>query len=103
MSPIASQPRLARTEVGKGLRLMWRRRSLVVAAAIVYGLTYLGISLFIGGGHLVEDLMVRTLPPMLAVLVASTAAGEGNAGIAQGVHGRPREPTPLSPATPPRT
>ena len=100
MSPIAFQTRLARTEVGKGLRLMWRRRSLVVAAAIVYGLTYLGISLFIGGGHLVEDLMVRTLPPMLAVLVASTAAVEGTAGIAEEINGGTLEQTRLSPASP---
>jgi len=96
--PIAFQTRLAQTELEKGLRLMWRRRSLVVAATIVYGLTYLGISLFIGGGHLVKELMVRTLPAMLAVLVASTAAVEGTAGISEEINGGTLEQTRLSPA-----
>jgi ABC-2 type transport system permease protein len=98
--PFAFQARLARTETGKGLRLMWRRRSLVVAATIVYGLTYLGISLFIGGGHLVKDLMVRTLPALLAVLVANIAAVEGTAGIAEEINGGTLEQTRLSPASP---
>src|SRR5260370_21831103 len=71
--PIAFQTRLVRTELNKGLRLMWRRRSMVVAPTIVYALTYLGISLFIGGRPLVKDLMVRTLPALLAVVGASRA------------------------------
>lgn len=99
-APIAFQTRLVGAELDKGLRLMWRRRALVVAAAIVYGLTYLGISLFIGGGHLVRDLMVRTLPGLLAVLVASTAAVEGCAGISEEINGGTLEQTRLSPASP---
>lgn len=98
--PIAFQTRLARTELVKGLRLMWRRRSMVVAATIVYGLTYLGISLFVGGGHLVKDLMVRTVPALLAMVVASTAAVEGTAGIAEEINGGTLEQTRLSPAGP---
>jgi ABC-2 type transport system permease protein len=98
--PIAFQTRLARTELVKGLRLMWRRRSMVVAAAIVYGLTYLGISLFIGGGHLVKDLMVRTVPALLALMVANIAAVEGTAGIAEEINGGTLEQTRLSPASP---
>ena len=100
MSTIAFQTRLVRAELDKGLRLMWRRRALVVAAAIVYALTYVGISLFIGGGHLVKDLMVRTLPALLAVLVASTAAVEGCAGISEELSGGTLEQTRLSPASP---
>jgi ABC-2 type transport system permease protein len=98
--PIAFQTRLVRTEVGKGLRLMWRRRAMVVAATIVYGLTYLGISLFIGGGHLVKDLMVRTLPALLAVMVANTATVEGVGGISEEINGGTLEQTRLSPASP---
>ncbi|MGH7920076.1 MAG: ABC transporter permease [Candidatus Dormibacteraceae bacterium] len=97
--PIAFQARLVRTELVKGLRLMWRRRSMVVVAAIVYGLSYLGINLFIGGGHLVKDLMVRTLPALLALMVASTAAVEGTAGIAEEINGGTLEQTRLSPAS----
>ncbi|MGH7762012.1 MAG: ABC transporter permease [Candidatus Dormibacteraceae bacterium] len=98
--PIAFQTRLARAELVKGLRLMWRRRSMVVVAMIVYGLTYLGISLFIGGGHLVKDLMVRTLPALLAVVVASVATVEGVGGIAEEINGGTLEQTRLSPASP---
>ena len=98
--PIALQTRMARTELVKGLRLMWRRRSLVVAGTIVYGASYLGISLFIGGGYLVKDLMVRTVPALLAVVVASVAAVEGTAGIAEETNGGTLEQTRLSPASP---
>ncbi|HKC19871.1 MAG TPA: ABC transporter permease [Candidatus Dormibacteraeota bacterium] len=99
-APMAFQTRLAQAELLKGLRLMWRRRSLVVVATIVYGLTYLGISLFIGGGHLVKDLMVRTLPALLAVVVVSVAAVEGTGGIAEEINGGTLEQTRLSPASP---
>jgi ABC-2 type transport system permease protein len=98
--PIAFQTRLARTELVKGLRLMWRRRSMVVAATIVYGLTYLGISLFIGGGHLVKELMIRTLPALLALMFANIAAVEGTAGISEEIIGGTLEQTRLSPASP---
>jgi ABC-2 type transport system permease protein len=98
--PIAFHTRLAGTELEKGLRLMWRRRSMVVAAMIVYGLTYLGISLFIGGGHLVKDLMVRTVPALLAVMIANVAAVEGTAGISEEINGGTLEQTRLSPASP---
>jgi ABC-2 type transport system permease protein len=87
-------------EAGKGLRLMWRRRFMVVVAATTFGLTYLGISLFIGGGHLVKDLMVRTVPALLAVAVANTAAVEGTGGIAEEINGCTLEQTRLSPAGP---
>lgn len=98
--PIWFQTRLARAELVKGLRLVWRRRSMVVVATITYGLTYLGISLFIGGGHLVKDLMVRTLPALLAVVVANVAAVEGTGGIAEEINGGTLEQTRLSPASP---
>jgi len=87
-------------EAGKALRLMWRRRYMVVVAAITFGLTYLGISLFIGGGHLVKDLMVRTVPALLAVVVANVAAVEGTGGIAEEINGGTLEQTRLSPASP---
>jgi ABC-2 type transport system permease protein len=98
--PIAFGTRLARTEAGKGLRLMWRRRSMLVVFTITYGLNYLGISLFVGGGHLVKDLMVRTVPALLAVVVASIAAVEGTGGLAEEINGGTLEQTRLSPASP---
>jgi len=98
--PLAFQSRLARTELTKGLRLMWRRRSMVVIGMIVYGGNYLGISFFIGGGQLVKDLMVRTLPALLAVVVAGIAATEGVGGIAEEINGGTLEQIHLSPASP---
>lgn len=98
--PIAFETRLARAELVKGLRLMWRRRSMVLVALTTYGLNYLGISLFIGGGHLVKDLMVRTVPGLLAVVVAAIAAVEGTGGIAEEINGGTLEQTRLSPASP---
>ena len=99
--PIAFQARLARAELVKGLRLLWRRRSLVVVAMLSYGLSYLGISLFIGGGHLVKDLMVRTTPALLAMVIAAIAAVEGTGGIAEELNGGTLEQTRLSPASSP--
>ena len=99
-APIAFQTRLARTELVKGLRLMWRRRSMVILGMVMYGATYLGISLFIGGGHLVKDLMARTLPALLAVVVASVATVEGVGGISEEIIGGTLEQTRLSPASP---
>jgi ABC-2 type transport system permease protein len=98
--PLAFQSRLARAELVKGLRLIWRRRSMVIVATASYGLTYLGISLFIGGGHLVKDLMVRTAPALLAMVIAAIAAVDGTGGIAEEINGGTLEQTQLSPASP---
>lgn len=98
-SGIAFHTRLAVNETGKGLRLMWRRRSMVAVGALMNGLTYLGISLFIGGGHLVEPLMLLTLPALLAMIVASTAAVQGSGGIAEEINGGTLEQTQMSPGS----
>lgn len=73
---------------------------MVIVAITTYGLTYLGISAFIGGGHLIRSLMVRTAPALLAVVVASIAAVEGTGGIAEEINGGTLEQTRLSPASP---
>lgn len=98
--PVAFQTRLARTEAAKGLRLMWRRRPMVVVFTATYGLNYLGISLFIGGGHLIKSLMVRTVPALAAFVIAAVAAVEGTGGIAEEINGGTLEQTQLSPASP---
>ena len=87
-------------EAGKGLRLIWRRRFMVVVATTTFGLTYLGISLFIGGGHLVKPLMTLTLPALLAAAIASVASIQGSGGIAEEINGGTLEQTRLSPASP---
>jgi ABC-2 type transport system permease protein len=99
-SRVAFQARLVANEVGKGLRLMWRRRSMVVVGIVMNGMTYLGISLFIGGGHLVDELMILTLPALLAMTVAGTAAIQGSGGIAEEINGGTLDQTQLSPASP---
>ncbi|MPZ61931.1 MAG: ABC transporter permease [Propionibacteriales bacterium] len=94
------QARLASNEAAKGVRLMWHRRSMVVVGVVLNGLTYLGVSLFIGGGHIVKPLMVLTLPALLAMVVASIAALQGSGGVAEEIYGGTLEQTQLSPASP---
>lgn len=94
------QIRLIGNETAKGVRLMWRRRSMVVAGVVMNALVYLGMSLFIGGGHLVEPLMVLTLPGLLAVVVAATAAVQGSGGVAEEIYGGTLEQSQLGPASP---
>lgn len=96
----ALQALLTVNEIAKGLRLMWHRRSMVVVGLVMNALTYLGISLFIGGGQLVEPLMALTLPGLLAVVVAGGAAVQGSAGVAEELYGGTLEQTQLSPASP---
>lgn len=97
---VGGRARMVRTETVKGLRLMWRRRSMVIVGTAMIGLNYLGISLFIGGGHLVKDLMMRTLPALLALAIAQTAGVHGPGGIAEEINGGTLEQTQLSPAGP---
>ncbi|MGH7758041.1 MAG: ABC transporter permease [Candidatus Dormibacteria bacterium] len=92
--------RITANETAKGLRLLWRRRGLLVTATIVYGLTYLGFSLAIGGGHIVKPLAALTLPALAAAVVAATAALQGSGGIAEEINGGTLEQTQLSPARP---
>lgn len=94
------QLRLVANEAGKGLRLAWRRRAMVVIALFMNAVTYLGVSLFIGGGHLVEELMVLTLPGLLGVVVAGGAALNGSGGVAEEIYGGTLEQAQLSPASP---
>jgi ABC-2 type transport system permease protein len=74
---------------------------MVVVATVMMGLNYLGISFFIGGGHLVKPLMVLTLPGLFAVVLASTAAVQGSGGVAEEINAGTLEQTQLSPASPP--
>ncbi|WP_106538492.1 ABC transporter permease [Haloactinopolyspora alba] len=97
---VVLQTRLVANETGKGVRLMWRRRSMVVVGMAMLALNYLGITFFIGGGHVVEPLMVETLPALLAVVLASTAAVQGSGGIAEEIYGGTLEQAQMSPATP---
>lgn len=92
--------RVVGNEAAKGLRLAWRRKGMVAVGLAMNALTYLGISLFIGGGHLVRPLMALTLPALLAVAVAATASIQGSGGIAEEINGGTLEQTQLSPASP---
>lgn len=95
----AVQARQLGNETAKGLRLTWHRKATVVVGIVLNVITYLGINLFIGGGHVVEELMVLTLPALLAVVMAETAAMNGSGGIAEEINGGTLEQTRLSPAS----
>jgi len=74
-------------EAGKGLALLWRRRAITLTAIVLQGFLYLMIQLFIGGGHLVLQVLALTLPALFAYTVAGTAALQGSGGIAEEVNG----------------
>ncbi|NVM97760.1 ABC transporter permease [Arthrobacter sp. SDTb3-6] len=94
------QARLLGNEITKGLRLAWRRKGMIVVGTGLNLLTYLGINLFIGGGHVITGLMVRTLPALLAVTVAQAAAVNGSGGIAEEINGGTFAHARLSPGSP---
>ncbi len=92
--------RLVANEAAKGLTLLWRRRAMVASTVVMQGVVYLGISLFIGGGHIVRPLMTLTLPALLASVVAVTAALQGSGGLAEEINVGTLEQTQLSSAPP---
>ena len=83
----AGSARLVGNETLKGLQLAWRRRALVVTYIVANGMSFLGIRLLIGGGHIVTPLLATTLPALLAYTVAQTAAMQGSGGIAEEING----------------
>ncbi|ABL79519.1 MULTISPECIES: ABC transporter permease [unclassified Nocardioides] len=93
------QVRLLGNEIAKGLRLAWHRKGMIVVGTGLGLLNYLGINLFIGGGHIVTGLMTLTLPALLALTVAQAAAINGSGGIAEEINGGTLEQTRLSPAS----
>ncbi|MDA8072384.1 MAG: ABC transporter permease [Actinomycetota bacterium] len=92
--------RLVGNEVAKGLWLLWRRRAMALTTAVAEAVVYLGVSLFIGGGHIVRPLMVLTLPALLASVVAVSAALGGSGGIAEEINAGTLEQSQLGLAPP---
>ena len=92
--------RLFGTEAGKGLRLMWARRGLLVSGIVSGGIVYLMVRFLIGGGHITRAMVALTLPALLAYEVAVKASLQGSGGIAEEVHGGTLEQSQLSPARP---
>jgi len=103
-APAAAPPgfalRVVAAEAGKGLRLMWRRRAVVISGVVLNGFLYLMIQFFIGGGHLPLPVLALTLPGLFAYVLAATAALQGSGGIAEEVNGGTLEQAHLSPARP---
>jgi len=92
--------RVTASETGKGLRLMWRRRAMLLTGAVAQGFTYLMIEFLVGGGHLNHAVLALTLPAYFAFSLAATAALQGSGGIAEEVNGGTLEQSHLSPARP---
>lgn len=95
----ALQLRLLGNETAKGLRLAWRRKGMIAVGTGAGVFNYLGINLFIGGGHVVTSLMTLTFPALLAVILAQAAALNGSGGIAEEINAGTLEQTRLSPAS----
>jgi ABC-2 type transport system permease protein len=98
----AGSTRLIGNETVKGLQLAWRRRGLLVTFVVMHAITFLGIRLLIGGGHLVTPLLATTLPALLAYAVAQTAAMQGSGGIAEEINGGTLAQSQLTPTSPER-
>jgi ABC-2 type transport system permease protein len=96
----ATASRTLAGEAGKGLRLMWRRRAMLLTGAVTQGFTYLMIEFLVGGGHLDHAVLALTLPAYFAFSLAATAALQGSGGIAEEVNGGTLEQSHLSPARP---
>ena len=94
------QARLVANEIAKGLRLLWRRRALSITSMVFFAVTYLGISLLVGGGHLVKPLLLLTLPAMAAIAVATVASVQGSGGVSEEMNGGTLEQAQLSQASP---
>ena len=101
-SSAALTVRLVANETLKGLQLTWRRRGLLVTFVVMHAVTFLGIRLLIGGGHMVTPLLATTLPALLAYAVAQTAAMQGSGGIAEEINGGTLAQSQLTPASPER-
>lgn len=95
-----TQLRLWTAEVGKGLLLARKRWAMAVVGVLMTAAMYLGINFFIGGGRIVTELMILTLPAVMAVVVSETLAVEGSGGIAEEVNGGTLEQSQLSPISP---
>ena len=100
--PATSTVQLIGNETLKGLQLAWRRRALLVTFVLMHGITFLGIRLLIGGGHIVTPLLAVTLPALLAYAIAHTAAMQGSGGIAEEINGGTLAQSQLGPASPQR-
>ncbi len=92
------QARFTLNEVAKGLRLLRRRWPMFVTAVIANAVLYLGMSLFIGAGHIVKPVVTLTLPALAAAAFATIAAVQGSGGIAEEINGGTFEQSELSPA-----
>lgn len=98
--PAAGSAGLVANETLKGMQLAWRRRALLVTFVVMHGITFLGIRLFVGGGHIITSLLAVTLPALLAYALAQTAAMQGSGGIAEEINAGTLAQSQLSPAAP---
>lgn len=100
--PAGPSARLVANETVKGLQLAWRRRAMLATYAVMNGITFLGIRLLIGGGHIITPLLAATLPALLAYTIAQTAAQQGSGGIAEEINAGTLAQSQLTPASPQR-
>lgn len=100
--PALGSARLVGNEARKGLQLAWRRRALAVTFIVSNAVTFVGIRLLVGGGHIVTPLLATTLPALLAYNVAQTAAMQGSGGIAEEINAGTLAQSQLTPASPQR-
>jgi len=84
-------------EAGKGLRLLWRRRPALAMGGAANAASFLVLRFFIDGGHILQPLLVATLPGMAAAAAASIASLGASGGVAEEINAGTLEQTHLSP------
>lgn len=92
--------RILGNEIGKGLRLVWNRRGLLVSGIVSGAVVYLMARFLVGGGHITAQMVAVTLPALLAHDFAVKGSMQGSGGIAEEVNGGTLEQSQLSPARP---
>lgn len=65
--------RIVANEAAKGLRIAWTHRASQLAALLTAVGTYLAIQFFIGGGHIIDELVAQTAPGLFAYVVTFVA------------------------------
>jgi len=84
-------------EAAKGLRLLWRRRAALAMGIAANAASFLVLRFFIDGGHILQPLLLATLPGMAAAAAASIASLAASGGVAEEINAGTLEQTHLSP------
>ncbi|MGH9186264.1 MAG: ABC transporter permease, partial [Acidimicrobiales bacterium] len=73
--------RMIANEAGKGLRLLWTYKATLIPSLLSMSVMYLVFQYFVGGGRIVDELVVDTAPALFAYVVVYLTTMRLVAGI----------------------